>query len=129
MRIEDELGQQRQLCGACCVQTPGRELNADGSVVDSGTVAVMKKLLLLLIVLLVYLQYQLWFGDGSLQEFWELHQEVEMQARENLELRERNAALQAEVADLRQGLDAIEEHAREDLGMVKEGETFYQVVE
>jgi cell division protein FtsB len=89
----------------------------------------MKKLLLLLIVLLVYLQYQLWFGDGSLQEFWELHQEVEMQAQENLELRERNAALQAEVADLRQGLDAIEEHAREDLGMVKEGETFYQVVE
>ena len=52
-----------------------------------------------------------------------------MQAQENLELRERNAALQAEVADLRQGLDAIEEHAREDLGMVKEGETFYQVVE
>ena len=89
----------------------------------------MKKLLLLLIVLLVYLQYQLWFGDGSLQEFWELHQEVEMQAQENLELRERNAALQAEVADLRQGLDAIEEHAREDLGMVKEGETFYQVIE
>ncbi len=89
----------------------------------------MKKLLLLLIVLLVYLQYQLWFGDGSLQEFWELHQEVEMQVQENLELRERNAALQAEVADLRQGLDAIEEHAREDLGMVKEGETFYQVVE
>ena len=89
----------------------------------------MKKLLLLLIELLVYLQYQLWFGDGSLQEFWELHQEVEMQRQENLELRERNAALQAEVADLRQGLDAIEEHAREDLGMVKEGETFYQVVE
>jgi len=89
----------------------------------------MKKLLLLLIVLLVYLQYQLWFGDGSLQDVWGLHQEVEMQRQENLELRERNAALQAEVADLRQGLDAIEEHAREDLGMVKEGETFYQVVE
>ena len=52
-----------------------------------------------------------------------------MQRQENLELRERNAALQAEVTDLRQGLDAIEEHAREDLGMVKEGETFYQVVE
>jgi len=89
----------------------------------------MKKLLLLLIVLLVYLQYQLWFGDDSLQDVWGLHQEVEMQRQENLELRERNAALQAEVADLRQGLDAIEEHAREDLGMVKEGETFYQVVE
>jgi len=89
----------------------------------------MKKLLLLLIVLLVYLQYQLWFGGGSLQDVWGLHQEVEMQRQENLELRERNAALQAEVADLKQGLDAIEEHAREDLGMVKEGETFYQVVE
>jgi cell division protein FtsB len=89
----------------------------------------MKKLLLLLIFLLVYLQYQLWFGDGSLQDVWELHQEVEMQRQENIELRERNAALQAEVTDLQQGLDAIEEHAREDLGMVKEGETFYQVIE
>ena len=89
----------------------------------------MKKLLLLLIFILVYLQYRLWFGDGSLQDFWELHQEVEMQRLENIELRERNAALQAEVTDLQQGFDAIEEHAREDLGMVKEGETFYQVVE
>ena len=89
----------------------------------------MRNLLLLLILLLVYLQYQLWFGEGSLQEVRELHREVEMQRQENLELRERNAALQAEVDDLQQGLDAIEEHAREDLGMVKEGETFYQVVE
>ena len=89
----------------------------------------MKNFLLLLIVLLVYLQYQLWFGDGSVQDVWELHQEVKMQRQENLELRERNAALQAEVTDLQQGLDAIEEHAREDLGMVKKGETFYQVVE
>lgn len=89
----------------------------------------MKKLLLLLIFLLVYLQYRLWFGDGSLQDVWELHQEVEMQRHENIELRERNAALQAEVTDLQQGFDAIEEHAREDLGMVKKGETFYQVIE
>ena len=89
----------------------------------------MKKLLLLLIFLIVYLQYRLWFGDGSLQDVWELHQEVEMQRQQNIELRERNAALQAEVTDLQQGFDAIEEHAREDLGMVKEGETFYQVIE
>jgi cell division protein FtsB len=89
----------------------------------------MKNLLLLLLLLLVYLQYQLWFGDGSLQDVWELHQDVELQRLENVELRERNAALQAEVTDLQQGLDAIEEHAREDLGMVKKGETFYQVVE
>ncbi len=89
----------------------------------------MRKLLVLLLLLLVYLQYRLWFGDGSLQEVWELHREVEAQRTENLQLRERNAALEAEVRDLQQGLDAIEEHAREDLGMVKEGETFYQVVE
>jgi cell division protein FtsB len=89
----------------------------------------MKRLLLLLLLLLLYLQYQLWIGDGSLQDVWELHREVELQRQENIELRERNAALEAEVTDLQQGLDAIEEHAREDLGMVKEGETFYQVVE
>ena len=89
----------------------------------------MKNLLLLLVLLMVYLQYRLWFDDGSLQDAWELHQDVEMQRHENVELRERNAALEAEVTDLQQGLDAIEEHAREDLGMVKKGETFYQVVE
>jgi cell division protein FtsB len=89
----------------------------------------MKKLIILLMLLLLYLQYKLWFGEGSVQDVWELHQEVEFQRQENIELRERNAALDAEVQDLQQGLDAIEEHAREDLGMVKEGETFYQVVE
>ena len=89
----------------------------------------MKKLVILLVLLLVYLQYKLWFGGGSLQDVWQLHQDVEFQRLENIELRERNAALEAEVKDLRQGFDAIEEHAREDLGMVKEGETFYQVVE
>ena len=89
----------------------------------------LKKLVILLVILLVYLQYKLWFGESSLQDVWQLHQEVEFQRQENIELRERNAALEAEVQDLKQGFDAIEEHAREDLGMVKEGETFYQVVE
>jgi len=89
----------------------------------------MKKLVILLLLLLGYLQYKLWFGEGSLQDVWELLQEVDFQRQENIDLRERNAALEAEVQDLQQGLDAIEEHAREDLGMVKEGETFYQVVE
>ena len=79
----------------------------------------MKKLVILLLLLLVYLQYKLWFGEGSLQDVWELHQAVEQQREENLQLRERNDALDAEVLDLQQGLDAIEEHAREDLGMVK----------
>ncbi|MCK5308782.1 MAG: cell division protein FtsB [Gammaproteobacteria bacterium] len=89
----------------------------------------MKKLLILLVILLVYLQLNLWFGDDGLQEVWRLHKDVERQSQENSELRERNEALDAEVLDLQQGLEAIEEHAREDLGMIKEGETFYQVVE
>jgi cell division protein FtsB len=89
----------------------------------------MKKLLILLVILLVYLQYSLWFGDGSLQDVWRLHKDVEQQRQENDALRERNEALEAEVLDLQQGLEAIEEHAREDLGMIKKGETFYQVIE
>ena len=89
----------------------------------------MKKLLILLVILLVYLQYNLWIGDGSLQDVWRLHKDVEQQREENAALRERNEALDAEVQDLQQGLEAIEDHAREDLGMIKDGETFYQVVE
>jgi cell division protein FtsB len=89
----------------------------------------MKKLLILLVILLVFLQYSLWFGDGSLQEVWRLHKDVEQQRQENAVLRERNEVLEAEVLDLQQGLEAIEEHAREDLGMIKKGETFYQVIE
>ena len=89
----------------------------------------MKKLLILLVILLVYLQYNLWIGDGSLQDVWRLHKDVERQREENAQLRERNETLDAEVQDLQQGLEAIEDHAREDLGMIKEGEIFYQVVE
>jgi cell division protein FtsB len=89
----------------------------------------MRKLLLGLLLLLVILQITLWFGGGGLLELWQQHQEVEAQRDENARLRERNEALNAEVLDLKQGLDAVEEHAREDLGMVREGEVFYQVVE
>lgn len=89
----------------------------------------MKNLIIVLLLLLAYLQYRLWVGEGGLLDVWELHREVEDQRQENARLRERNAALNAEVLDLKQGLQAIEERAREDLGMVKEGETFYQVVE
>jgi cell division protein FtsB len=89
----------------------------------------MRKLILFLIILLVYLQYRLWLGDGGLLELWNVHQEVEAQREENARLRERNEALNAQVLDLKQGLDAIEERAREDMGMVKQGETFYQIVE
>jgi cell division protein FtsB len=89
----------------------------------------MRKLILFLVILLVYLQYRLWLGDGGLLELWNVHQEVEAQREENARLRERNEALNAQVLDLKQGLGAIEERAREDMGMVKQGETFYQLVE
>jgi len=89
----------------------------------------MRWLVWLLVVLLVLLQYRLWVGDGSFAEVWDLYQQVEMQREENQQLRERNQALEAEVQDLKQGLGAIEERAREELGMIKKGETFYQIIE
>ena len=89
----------------------------------------MKPIIILLVLLLVYLQYRLWIGDGNLPDVIQLDNEVEDQREENIRLRERNDMLDAEVRDLQQGLDAIEERAREDLGMIKDGETFYQIVE
>jgi cell division protein FtsB len=89
----------------------------------------MRWLIWLLVVLLVLVQYKLWVGDGSFAEVWDLYQQVETQREANQQLRERNQALEAEVQDLKQGLGAIEERAREELGMVKEGETFYQIIE
>lgn len=89
----------------------------------------MRYLLMILVLLLVLLQYRLWVGDGSLAEVWQLHQDVEQQRAENAQLQDRNAALDAEVKDLKQGLESVEERAREELGMVKQDETFYQIVE
>lgn len=83
----------------------------------------------LLVVLLGWLQYRLWLGQGGLMEVYRLRQQIEAQNTENLRLRERNAALEAEVRDLKQGLDAIEERARAELGMIRRDETFHQVVE
>ena len=86
-------------------------------------------LTLVLIALLFGLQYKLWVGDGSLAEVWQLRQSLAEQRKENEQLAERNAALEAEVKDLKQGLDAIEERARAELGMIKDDEVFYQIVE
>ena len=83
----------------------------------------------ILVLLFALLQYDLWVGEGSLASAWRLQQSVKTQQQENDSLKERNAALAAEVMDLKQGLDAIEERARNELGMIKEGETFIQVVE
>lgn len=89
----------------------------------------MKVLFYVLLALLIYLQYRLWIDDDSLVDVWRAGQEIEVQRQENARLRERNDALDAEVQDLKQGMEAIEERAREDLGMIKEDETFYQVIE
>lgn len=88
----------------------------------------MKVLLALLILMLIALQYRLWFGEGSVQEVWRLNQESKQARAELIRLRGRNQALKAEVADLKSGLDAIEERARSELGMIDSEEEFYQFV-
>ncbi len=89
----------------------------------------MKKgVVAILLILLVLLQYRLWFGDGGLIRVWQLSQSLEQQKEQNAQLLERNRALEAEVIDLKEGLEAIEERARNDLGMIQEGETFIQIV-
>ena len=88
----------------------------------------MRTLLAILLLILVALQLKLWFGEGGYRDVQRLAQRVEEQARENEALAERNRELQAEVEDLRQGLEAIEERARSELGLIKEDEEFYQVV-
>ena len=86
-------------------------------------------ILLLLVVLLGWLQYRLWLGQGSLQEHHQLALAVDTQIDEVNELRARNVDLRAEVDDLREGKQAVEERARSDLGMIRKHETFFLVVE
>jgi len=89
----------------------------------------MKPVIAVLAILLLLLQFKLWFGEGSMKDVWRLEQAIAAQREENQRLGERNQALAAEVADLKQGLDAIEERARNELGMIRSGETFFQVVD
>ena len=89
----------------------------------------MKVVTGILLILLLALQYRLWVGEGSVAEVTHLRAEIKAQRAELARIRERNQALQAEVADLQKGLEAIEERARSELGMIKKGEIFYQVIE
>ncbi|HIP53429.1 MAG TPA: cell division protein FtsB [Chromatiales bacterium] len=89
----------------------------------------MRWLIAILVALILILQYRLWVGDGSLAEVYHLKRQIEEQRATLEKLRERNKALQAEVEDLREGLEAVEERARSELGMIKEGEVFYQVIQ
>jgi cell division protein FtsB len=85
--------------------------------------------LLILALLFGWLQYRLWFGEGSWGEVTGLQNQVAHQRRDNQGLQERNNALAAEVEDLKSGEEAVEERARSELGMIKPGEKFYRVVE
>ena len=90
---------------------------------------ILRWVALALLVLFVALQLKLWTGTGGVPEVWRLETRVEEQARDNESRRARNAALAADVEDLKSGREAVEERARSELGMIKPGETFYQVVE
>ncbi len=92
-------------------------------------VIVMRLLIAGLLVLTILLQYRLWFGEGGFAEVWRLRQAVNSQQAENQRLLMRNSALEAEVKDLKQGMGAVEERARAELGMIREGETFYQIID
>lgn len=88
----------------------------------------MRLLLVILSAIAIVLQGGLWFADDGYQKTRELRAAVAAQRAMNRELTERNAALDAEVVNLKQGLEAAEERARNDLGLIGSGETFYQVV-
>lgn len=88
----------------------------------------MKKMIIILIALIGVLQYRLWKGDNNLSEYLHLKKQIATQQESNSKLVERNKIIKEEIIDLTSGTEAIEERARNELGLVKEGETFYRVV-
>lgn len=89
----------------------------------------MYKLILFLLILIAALQYRLWLGDGSIREYRELQAKIAEMEQEGERRRARNAAIEADVNDLKNGTEAVEEQARHELGMIKPGETFVQIYE
>lgn len=84
---------------------------------------------LILLIVLIALEIKLWAGQGGMAEVWRLEKAVAEQKAQNEQLKARNDALAAEVENLKTGDEAVEERARSELGLIKPGETFYQVVE
>lgn len=89
----------------------------------------MKALTLIFVILIALLQYPLWLGKGSWLRVWDLNRQISEQQEVNARLKARNDSVDAEVRDLKQGFAAIEERARSELGMIKQDEVFYQVLE
>ena len=88
----------------------------------------MKALIVLLVLLLALVQFRLWVGEESLAEVWRLRQGIEQQSAENVLFKSRNQRLEAEVRDLKNGLEAVEERARLELGMIRKDEIYFQIV-
>jgi len=89
----------------------------------------MKSTILLLIALLAGLQYKFWLADGGFSDAYKVQSQVDAKILDNQSKHERNLSLKAEVRDLQHGYDAIEERSRHDLGLIKPGETFFQIVD
>ena len=89
----------------------------------------MRIFLLFLLIVLVLLQYQLWIAPDGMRAVMQLKQDMQVQQEKNNVLAVRNQVLAAEVQDLKSGNDAIEERARSELGMIRKGETCFQVIE
>ncbi|MEN3293021.1 MAG: cell division protein FtsB [Burkholderiales bacterium] len=89
----------------------------------------MRLIILSLAALLLLVQYPLWLGKGGWLRVWDLDNQVTAAQKKNEELRARNAKLNSEVRDLTEGTEAVEERARYELGMIKEGEVFIQILE
>ncbi|MHB8666153.1 MAG: cell division protein FtsB [Burkholderiales bacterium] len=89
----------------------------------------MRILSIVFVALIVLLQYPLWLGKGGWLHVWEMDRQVNAQKDANAKMRMRNDALDAEVRDLKQGYDAIEERARYELGMIKQDEIFFEILD
>ena len=87
----------------------------------------MRSLLWVLLVLVALLQYELWFAEGGIASYWQLQEQIKQSNAINQQWAKHNALLIANIQDLKKGNSALEEQAREQLGMVKPGEVFYQI--
>lgn len=82
----------------------------------------------MLLVSFALLQYRLWFGKNSIADYRAMQTQVDTLAKQNANLKQRNGLLKADIKDLQLGLESMEERARNELGMIKEGETFYRIL-
>ena len=88
----------------------------------------MRPITVILTICLILLQYRLWFGKHSVPDYLALKDDVKRQVENNEQLKQRNKLLYADTDDLKSGVEAIEERARNELGMIKEGETFFRII-